>query len=608
MKWQEGPATERVPVHELIGLIYDAAEDPELWPMLLAMLGDALDNIPLKTVPGSGSVKSSAPDPETSAATAGDVLARLQQLDGNELAQTLLPHFQRALRFNHRLAESQQIRERALGILEHLPLGVILADENAAIRSMNSQARELLELNDPLRLRNNRLVAASLPDTIALQDLIRTAVVCRNGGGTLRLNDTPAISLIVIPCADTPDEEIIQPCCTLFIAAPDLDRHLNTDLIRRLFALSHAEARLTQMLVRGRSVSQAATELNISTHTARSQLKAVFSKTGTRRQPELVQKVLTSPAILTRTRNGEPTRPTPRAPAAQLLRLRDGRRLCFAEHGDPDGTPVLFFHSIVGSRLQIHPDKKLIRTMGVRWIVPERPGFGRSDPLPGRTLLNWADDVSQLADHLGLERFHLAGFSTGGSHAAACAWRMPDRIIRTALISPMAPYSSLSSLSGMPPTNRMLMAMAHYTPTLLNPFMRVMLQGLIRHPEQITSRHIELWPEADRQLMTDAETREHMVEIFREAIRQGPDALVNEQLLLAHDWGFDPADIQGPVHLWHGDADIHVPPAMLTPLKRIVDLRLRLIPRRGHYLVLSHWREIFEELLAPTTPRAPTRA
>ena len=606
MRWRDVSSATEQTLPEVIGLIYDAAEDPELWPKLLDRLGAAMEKMPPAT---SGSADRINPS-SSSGTPSGPVLSPLQQLTGNELAQTLLPHFERALRLKRQLAESNHIRERTLEVLEHLPLGVILADENAEIRSMNSSARKLLEQNGPLRRRQNRLTAVSMQDTIALQDLIRTAVVCRDGGGTLLLNDQPAVSLIVVPCDEPTDKEIVMPCCTVFVAAPDLDRHLNPDLIRELFALSPAEARLTRLLVRGRSVSQAARELHISPHTARTQLKAVFSKTGTRRQPELIRKVLTSPAILSRPRKPEPKpdmRPRPE-PAAQFLRLRDGRRLCFSEHGDPDGKPVLFFHSIVGSRLQIHPDRKLIRDMGIRWIVPERPGFGQSDPQPGRTLLDWADDVRQLADYLGLERFHLAGFSTGGSHAAACAWRMPERIIRTALISPLAPFSSLSALSGMPPTNRMLMAMAHYTPALLNPFMRVMLQGLIRRPEQITHRHSDMWPEADRQLMTDPGIREHMIAVFREATRQGPDALVDEQLLLAHAWGFNPADIRGPVHLWHGDADIHVPPAMLSPLKRIADLRLRLVPQRGHYLVLSHWREIFEDLLTPTLEPVPARA
>ena len=38
---------------------------------------------------------------------------------------------------------------------------------------------------------------------------------------------------------------------------------------------------------------------------------------------------------------------------AQLLRLSDGRQLGYADYGDPDGTPVMFFHGTPGSRRSV---------------------------------------------------------------------------------------------------------------------------------------------------------------------------------------------------------------------------------------------------------------
>ena len=587
MQWPDDGDSEALPLHELIGLIYETAEDPGLWPLLLSGLMAALpnDDAPSKT-------------PATLDVEPADMLARLA---GDELAETLIPHFQRALRLNRRLAETTQQRERAMAILEHLPLSVILATETAEVKFMNGRARALLESAAPLTLREGQLSARGFQDTVALRDLIRTAVVSPDGGGTLSLDSDPPVSVLVLPCSEGPELAGDEACCSIFVAALDLDDHLDPGRIRDVFGLSRAEARLTHALVRGRSIEAAAEELHISPHTARTQLKAVFGKTGTRRQPDLIRKVLTSPAVL-----GHGT-PAPTAPARHVsppvterfITLRDGRRLCYAEHGDPDGVPVLFQHSIIGSRLETHPDTGLTGAMGIRWIVPERPGFGQSDSQPERSFRAWAEDVRELADHLGLERFHVAGFSSGGAHAAAVAHYLPERVVRTALISSMAPYTSLAALKNMPPTNRMLMAMAHFTPGLLIPFMRIMVRGLIRNPVQITHRHEELWPEADRQAMARPGTREQRVAIFREALRQGPDAVVGEQILLGQDWDFDPGDISGPVDIWHGDSDIHVPIEMIGPLLRIANHRLFRITGHGHYLLLSHWREIFQNLITP---------
>ena len=59
-----------------------------------------------------------------------------------------------------------------------------------------------------------------------------------------------------------------------------------------LFDLSPAEARVAQKIVQGSSVEEIATDHKISRETVRNQLKAVFAKTGTSRQAELVGLVM----------------------------------------------------------------------------------------------------------------------------------------------------------------------------------------------------------------------------------------------------------------------------------------------------------------------------
>jgi DNA-binding CsgD family transcriptional regulator len=63
------------------------------------------------------------------------------------------------------------------------------------------------------------------------------------------------------------------------------------ELLRGLHGLTPAEAELVGQLARGRSLEEAARARGVSINTVRSQLKQVFSKTGTSRQGELVQLV-----------------------------------------------------------------------------------------------------------------------------------------------------------------------------------------------------------------------------------------------------------------------------------------------------------------------------
>ena len=63
------------------------------------------------------------------------------------------------------------------------------------------------------------------------------------------------------------------------------------------------------------------------------------------------------------------------------IRLRDGRRLAYEEHGAPHGTPIVHCHGAPGSRIEgeFLFEARLLVELGIRLIVPDRPGIGRSD-------------------------------------------------------------------------------------------------------------------------------------------------------------------------------------------------------------------------------------
>jgi pimeloyl-ACP methyl ester carboxylesterase len=83
-------------------------------------------------------------------------------------------------------------------------------------------------------------------------------------------------------------------------------------------------------------------------------------------------------------------------PREKTFRLSDGRTMAYAEYGDPDGAVVLGCHGSPSSRLERHvEDAEDYRRWGVRLVVPDRPGFGRSDPHPGRRVADWPGDASR---------------------------------------------------------------------------------------------------------------------------------------------------------------------------------------------------------------------
>jgi pimeloyl-ACP methyl ester carboxylesterase len=66
---------------------------------------------------------------------------------------------------------------------------------------------------------------------------------------------------------------------------------------------------------------------------------------------------------------------------------------------------------------------------GLRLVGVDRPGYGRSDPHPGRTIVSVVADMLHMADQLAIDTFATVGVSTGGAYALALAASAPNRVI-----------------------------------------------------------------------------------------------------------------------------------------------------------------------------------
>lgn len=275
------------------------------------------------------------------------------------------------------------------------------------------------------------------------------------------------------------------------------------------------------------------------------------------------------------------------------VHLPDGRILGFAQYGDPAAPPVLHFHGYPSSRLE----GGLIPVPGVRLIVPDRPGYGLSDPQPGRTLLDWPKDVAALLDALHLDRVPAIGMSGGAPYAAACAYAIPDRIAATALVCGMAPPgfgweggSPAGFLMGLGRRPLALRLAAHAVRRVVRRGEAAALAGLLRRRAGL--------PPSDRVLL-NADTRERVVMGWREAVRTGVDGPLSDALIYARHWGFPLEGIRAPVTVWHGMADTTVPvTAGRVFASRIPGARARFVEKEGHFsLIFRHHSAILRELL-----------
>lgn len=127
--------------------------------------------------------------------------------------------------------------------------------------------------------------------------------------------------------------------------------------------------------------------------------------------------------------------------ARRVTTNRLATRVLFS--GPEDGIPVVFIHGNFSSATWWE-ETMLRLPPQYRGIAPDQRGFGDADPAvkvdATRGMLDFVDDAIALMDHLGHDRFHLAGNSLGG---VAAWWMMaghPDRLLSVTLPGPGSPF------------------------------------------------------------------------------------------------------------------------------------------------------------------------
>ncbi|WP_020647899.1 alpha/beta fold hydrolase [Solimonas variicoloris] len=584
---------------ELIGLVYDAATDLSLWPELLEGVSGYLQQLDEDT-------------PRLSHQTVHGLVARWFDqgalLDGaatpgeRQLLQQLIPHFVRANAIHHELAQAEEERDLLESALDRLPVGMAIVDRDGRVSGMNRALLEVTRGKGALRLEQGRLVATP---AAPLQAAIRAAIDQPDGAGRslhLDANSADALSLLVSRMALKGRADASR--AVVFVASRRTHQ-LSEQALMSAFGLTPAEARVTQGLVRGRTLEQIARAHAVTIHTTRAQLKAVFAKTGVRRQPELLQTLYSSPVWLdtvageTAAAGAAALLEAPPPAPAEGLRLRDGRWLAYADVGDPGDLPVILMHGISGSRFQRHPDDSLLPRCGVRLILPERPGCGDSDPQPGRRIADWPRDVAALADHLGLDRFAVAGFSGGTPYALATAALLPERVSSVTLVGCAPPFTSVEDIRHYLPAFRMAMLLARYTPSLLAPVMRVVIKGIRNDPQRYIEQVKTQVTDADRAILDDPALRKAYVDGLLASVRHDERELVLETLLSVQDWGFELSEVRAPVTIWHGEDDRHVSIALAERIGRqLKAVALNRLPQAGHFVIYALWQTIFSSIAA----------
>ncbi len=287
----------------------------------------------------------------------------------------------------------------------------------------------------------------------------------------------------------------------------------------------------------------------------------------------------------------------------QIFRLKDGRTLGFAEYGCLTGFPVIGLHGTPGSRLWFAEDDATSTELNLRLITVDRPGYGNSDVQPGRSIIDFNNDLKELITYLKLEKFSIFGVSGGGAYAASFASSHINRLHKAGLIASVYKYNFKSPPKLMSKENKMGFRLARYAPLILRYSFRQQKHLISSRPSVFkkyyrkSSKSLAI---SDRELLSSDEFMNSIMIQFKEGFKQNCCEAVNELKLFSKDFGFNYEAIQCPVEIWHGVDDTLSPiQGIYEVSKKIQNCHTNYIINKGHFLDDDKliWERILRSLI-----------
>lgn len=226
-------------------------------------------------------------------------------------------------------------------------------------------------------------------------------------------------------------------------------------------------------------------------------------------------------------------------------------------------------HGVPGSRLLRARRLELgfldlLRTLRVRLITYDRPGYGLSFRNPGRSVADSAADIAAIADALDIDEFAVEGISSGSPHAFAAAALLPDRVRRLACVAPMGPFREMGA-----------QAWSRDQDDDARRYFAVCAGGGLKLMAELSAQ--------DRAVRRQVRRDDPHADQLLEPTRNGIWGWLDDELAAYKPWGFGAHEIRTPTTLWFDPGDHVLPPGHAKWLaRRIAGSELRRTTVLGH--------------------------
>ena len=278
-----------------------------------------------------------------------------------------------------------------------------------------------------------------------------------------------------------------------------------------------------------------------------------------------------------------------------IIQLSDGKRMCYAEYGKPDGIPVLLFHGNPGVRLSwgLYPDFPYLDN--IRIIAPDRPGYGKTD-YKKNALDKWPDDILELTEHLNIKKFHLFAPSGGGPYALACAWKIPERLLSVGLFGNVGPFHE-DSVTGVNKPVKLLWKVANPLFGLIKLQNRIMANMARKNPSKLAELLSDLeLSENDKKITEKPEIQKIFSAVFPESYLQNGIGSAYD-VTLPKNWNIPLNEIRTKITIWQAEDDCLVGKMAEYTSKQLPNSDLIKIPKVGHFWIMENMKTVLNKLI-----------
>lgn len=541
-----------------------------------------------------------------------------------DLATRIMAHLKNAIKISSQLNTCSR-HEQAQSVLDHIPMGAAIINETGRIIELNQEAKTFFESSPDWQMEQGYLSATHLRLNIELMPLADPEYLSVIGLPLESMQHPPStsskkktnngIQLLHITALPTGQKDTCINQHYYLCFKSHHNEAINAELLKSRYQLTDTEALVVVTLFSEISSRKTASKLKLKEATIRGHLSSIYEKAGVKRKPELIRKIMLHSLFSTNTRHdiGLVTS-TPQALRLKLpfIYLRDGRRLSYLDHRPDTGKAskpssaedktVVILHNMMGSAKELpHSAHPLINTHNVRIIVPERPGYGDSDPHPKRTHKTWAHDLKELLDSLNIDKVMLIAHSIGGVYALALTEFLPDRIERVAMVNAMPRISDITVNKEVPSLVTAVIRSLRYAPFLIEPILKMAVGKDIEHFYEQQLNYIRPSQEgraADINLLKTPAYKQYAIANLKQSAKQGVAIWANELKLSFAELPFSLSQCQIPFQFWHGEHDDVIPIEAAQNLAK--DLNTQSFTRmhcETHFLFARHFNEVLEQLL-----------